>query len=75
MKIFGKSFIKKWPDGSRLKVAFTTVGGPIIVKDFPVDSPYGQEIDSLADDFYFKKFDETKHIIEKENFIELDLDD
>ena len=53
-----KSFFKVWPDGSRIQVSFTTVGGPIIAKDIAENTSFKKKIDELADFFYLKKLND-----------------
>ena len=47
-----KIFYKDWPDGSRMKISFIKLGGPIISVDTSEKSEYSKEIEENEMDFY-----------------------
>ena len=67
-----KIFFKNWPDGSRMKISFIKLGGPIISIDTSVKSEYSKEIEENEKLFYLKKLDEESIILlEKKGFKEV----
>ena len=72
MKIIEKVFYKDWPDGSRMKVSFMKIGGPIIAEDIVEDSKYTEEIKKDERLFYLKKFDhKLLKVLNRRGFIEI----
>ena len=66
-----KIFYREWPDGSKMKISFTTLGGPIIAIDIPKGSKYEKEIDENENLFRLKKFNnEIENLLKEKDFIE-----
>ena len=66
-----KVFEKKYGN-SRMRISFTSIGGPIIVKEIEMDSPYKEEMEKDEQLFYLKKFNpEILNILTQKEFKEV----
>ena len=54
---FDGVFIKKWPDGSLIKISFVKGNGPIINIDLKKGTPYEKDIDENSKVFYNRMLD------------------
>ena len=71
MKVVEKIFYKDYPCGSRMRISFVKIGGPVIAQDIIEDSEYKREIEENERLFYLKRFDgNTLELLKQNNFKE-----
>ena len=68
---FDGIFIKKWSDGSIVKISFVKMNGPIIDIDLKKNSKYEKEIDENTKIFYSRGLDFfAKELLKERGFEE-----